>query len=421
MNRFLTFKYKAGALQYAIFASVLIALLITSLISIVYLNQKLIFKLNYFEENISSVNQAFKSLSSLEINYKQPVILQERDNQLEIYRRNWGVFDIVDISSRNHHEFFRKIAFTGNSIDEKQVLFLVDNDRPIILAGDTFVSGNASLPHSGIKAGNIKGQTYNGKELIYGKIEYSSNKLPKLLNRDYLMEINKDFSFMDKKNISLNNQSTIYNSFKDTTGIYFKPSIIDLGNTTLIGNIIIKSDTLIRIGNGVTLKDVMIIAPNIDISSQVTGNFQAIATNSIRVAKNVKLKYPSALVLINNEGDFQNITTKTDSKNIYVDENSVIEGVIVYLTKNIKLNEHNPNVYISKNTTVNGSIYCEHNLELRGRVYGNIFTHSFITNESGVIYYNYILDAEINRKKLSDVFAGLSIENQENKVIQWLY
>jgi hypothetical protein len=68
-------------------------------------------------------------------------------------------------------------------------------------------------------------------------------------------------------------------------------------------------------------------------------------------------------------------------------------------------------------------VYCTKNLELNGRVRGNVTTDGFIALENGSIYQNHLYNGIINSKDLAKSYAGLLLASREQnkKVIKWLY
>ena len=60
-------------------------------------------------------------------------------------------------------------------------------------------------------------------------------------------------------------------------------------------------------------------------------------------------------------------------------------------------------------------------MELKGKVYGSVFTDSFIAIANGSYYQNHLLDAEINSAELEDEYIGLPLVNTKKGVAKWLY
>src|SRR5690606_33532926 len=86
-------------------------------------------------------------------------------------------------------------------------------------------------------------------------------------------------------------------SFFNKIYYHYESQPIYLNATQLIGNIIIKSDSLLNIAKDCQLEHIICIANIIKIEARFQGNIQAFAQDSIVVEKDCRLTYPSSLVL----------------------------------------------------------------------------------------------------------------------------
>lgn len=414
-------KIKAGALQYVLVVSVLIALIVFAFISLLYLQQKLQVKKVLYKEAVENVESGFNYLGTSTIPYNSEQTIQLSENPLEktsVIKQHWGVFDLVTITSKVKNEVFIKSALLGENNKEQKALYLQENNRPLVVVGNTKIIGNVSLPKQGIKSGNIAGNSYNGNSLFYGvKKGNSSGKMPKINNIESFKK-----AFVQER---VPNDSIEYFMVEDTQQRiqkFDKPiavseslSPIILKNIILQGKIRIQSETSIRVEASATLHDVILIAPKVTIASEVKGNFQVFASDKIEVAKRCELQYPSALVLITKNN-------ATIEETITINENSTVKGSVVFIAeRNKEISNFNHQVSISKNTTVVGEVYCTENLELLGSVFGAVYTNNFITKQYGSVYVNHIYNGIINRKKLPNEYCGLFIEDKRKKVAKWLY
>ncbi|TEB40500.1 hypothetical protein D0809_30295, partial [Flavobacterium circumlabens] len=85
------------------------------------------------------------------------------------------------------------------------------------------------------------------------------------------------------------------------------------------------------------LKDVILIAPVIEIEDETIGTFQAIASKRITVGKTCKLSYPSALVLFqDNKNNPDEVSTNPMDNKIFIDTKSVVKGSICYFQTKTK-------------------------------------------------------------------------------------
>lgn len=419
-------KIKAGALQYVLVISVIIAIIIFAFISLVYLQQKLTIKHGFTKEAISNTDMAFSYLKQKEVDYNQEININISDNELSnttFIKKHWGIFDVGIATSKVKNEFFQKVALLGTQNKKRDALVLKENNAALVLVGKTKIIGNASLPKQGVKTGNIAGESFYGNQLIYGYQKQSNFQLPKIRNIEYLKSFIKNYNQEAFLNFELENGLRLHQSFTEKGLLYQDTNSIVLSNISLSGDILIVSQTQIIIKASADLQDVILIAPKITIASNTKGNFQAIATKEITVASNVYLNYPTALVVLhqsnNNNQSFQNRSTIRKESFIKLDKNTDVRGLVVYESENIQSN-FDTQIEIEETARVTGEVYCTKNTALKGKVFGSIYTNNFIIKKSGSTYVNHIYNGEINSKLLPVQFAGLQINQSSNQVAKWV-
>lgn len=293
-----------------------------------------------------------------------------------------------------------------------------------MLVGNTRIEGVAYLPSQGVKPGTISGQSYSGSKLIYGQTKASSN-LPKVLTEaiDQLKSVEKGFLNIENNqflNIEVGKQYS--NSFLKPVQVIFSNNDIALNEITLIGHILIQSKSKIVVDASSKLKDVVLIAPEIEVRNNFIGSFQAIASKQINVGKSVQLQYPSALVLHEKHEVQQEQTTNqlTNRNRIIIDDNSTVIGLVLYLGQE-KTNNYKTQIEVKEKATLIGELYCNQNTELKGTVYGTVYSNNFIANQFGSIYQNHIYNGKINSNKLPQEYVGLPFNNSKKEVLKWLY
>ena len=420
MIKFFKIQLKAGALQYAIFIAVTVALLITALISTTYLHQKLAIKSKYYLKSIADTNQAFDLLSSYNLLYNTPFNTQIDTTKISITKTQWGVFDYVTINTKLGKESFKKSALVGSSSMNTPALYLQDMNKPLVVVGETMIKGKSFLPSAGVKRGNMGRYSYYGKSLIYGATAISRSQLPKLSNRDYLLGFQKNRIIPNAYYIDLHKKDTWINSFNDSLLVYHSKFVVDLNFKKLTGKILVQSDTLIRVHPTTKLKDVILVAPYIEVYDGVRGGFQTIATKNINIGQNVTLDYPSVLLLVQNENNQTN-DNQTNIQKITIADNSLVKGMLIFLAEKEERNNHKAQIQINTSSQIIGEVYCEGNLELKGSVLGTVYTHSFVAKEFGSVYQNHIYNGVIDRSVLPDKYVGLLFADRKQKVIQWGY
>jgi cytoskeletal protein CcmA (bactofilin family) len=350
------------------------------------------------------------------------VPLNDEDyKSIKSHKSFWGTYEKLHSKAKIKTTVLQKTALVGSKVDniDKSALVLKDNNRPLVLVGNTQIKGKAFLPKRGVKSGNIAGTSYYGENYVYGNTALS--KLFPKIDQEILSHVESltnDVTFNNEKAefLDLNTSKQHTNSFENSLQLLYSNSEIVLSNVSITGHIAIQSQTKIVVEASAKLTDVILVAPVIEIQERVKGTFQAFATESISVAKHVTLEYPSALVMQRNYVRDESSQTKM----IYVADHSVIKGNVLVLGKTEATN-YDAQAKIMPNAIIKGVIYCEQNLELRGTVYGTVYTDNFIIKEKGSIYQNHLFNAKISSSELELEFVSLPINHSKKGIAKWLY
>ena len=420
-------KVKAGALQLTLFICVVIALLLFAFVILIHTHKRFN---TMSDQTVAVVKNADEGIryalsNNLKLNDTINSNLESDIGELvKVHRGYWGLFEKVSAKSTIKTKRFNKIALVGDvqSKTNRTVLYVQDNNKPLVLVGNTRIQGDAYVSKQGVKTGNISGNSYYGERLIYGQTKTASN-FPKLLP-ETILNIKK---LQNTINTIESNQVLDISDRKPKKNSFLKPPKYVLSNTdiilsdiSVIGNIIVQSKTRVVVDRSSNLRDIILIAPKIEIRNNVTGSFQGIATKEILVGKNCKLKYPSALIVNEIKSAAINVSKALESNKITLGTNSEVNGVVVYLGQQ-KPNTAKTQVILEESSIVRGEVYCNQNLELKGVVNGTVFTANFMANQFGSIYQNHIYNGTINIDKLPLEYVGLSFNTKKKGVVKWLY
>ena len=409
-------KLNAGSLQLVTYITVIIALLLGCFILLVHTQRQFKAKSYLLTDTIQSINKGIVVLIDSPIT-KDSVSIYTDNTAVKYKLEHWGIFKKLGIVSKQKTYTYKKIALIGSALpDETNALFIKDHHKALVLVGDTKIKGDAYLPKQGVKSGNIAGQSYNKPRFVDGRIQ-PIKQFPKLqFNfRSHLQHIE---TFYDKGNfeaIRIKPGKTYLNSFESPTQIYTSDNVVFLENITIKGNIVIQSDSKIVVAATSNLRDVILIAPIIELEDSTSGTFQAFATEYIKVGTRCNLGYPSALVLTK---DFRR--SFTEENFIDIDTFSSIKGSVVLLGRKESKN-YKPQLIINKNAEIKGEVYSELTIELLGKVFGTIYTDGFVTRANGSFYQNHLFNAEINRSKLENKYVGLALQNSKMGIAKWMY
>lgn len=421
-------KLKAGALQMTLFIAIVIALLLTAFILLVQSHKRFSVQNDFIIETVQNTNKGihYALANSLVLNDTTTIDLKDEDFKiLKVHREFWGVFEKIISSSRIKTNALKKVALIGGEQPktDRLALYLQDNNKPLVLVSDTKIKGLTYLPKRGVKAGTISGEFYYGSQLIYGESKVAQD-LPKLfteVNTQFNTIKNKGSNAKDEQFLKFEFDKVYKNSFLDATKFMFSNNEIYLDNMSLIGNIIVQSKTKIVVSPTSLLKDIILMAPEIEVQNNLKGNFQAIASKNIVVGEHVELNYPSALI-INKEPELLTEGRNLDAEQskIIVNNNSVIKGMIVYFSSS-KIDNYKVQVELKEKAILVGEIFCNQNLELKGTVYGSVFTNNFVSRQSGSIYQNHIYNGTIIANELPEEYVGILFNNSKKGIIKWLY
>lgn len=430
MKRIWKYKLYSGALQFTIFISVIVALLLAGIVLLVYTHRYFIQQSKFIIENIELSDSGTiallqqQEISTDTISLTLPEATEKQS--VKMHLSYWGIFEKAHVYVKNHEKEFIKCSLLGTGIKstDRPALYLQETYKPLVVVGTSKIAGKTYLPQQGIRPGNINGHSYYGSQLIYGATENSTTEMSEL-SYNYKELLNyylKEFKPLAATHyLDLMPGTKHIHSFKEGSKGLFSESTIVLENISLSGNIIIRSSEKIVIKATANLRDIILAAPEIVIEDGVQGNFQAIADTSIKVGQNCKLYYPSALILLEKESHPSSPIDLSHNK-IVIDKSSIVKGSVCFF-KNISTTDTNykVNVYVSEGSAIKGEVYCEGNLELKGNVTGTVYTNQFIANEGGTIFVNHIYNGTITGGELPEDFGGILFKNESKTVVKWLY
>lgn len=418
-------KIQAGALQFTIFIMVVIALLLAAFIILIHTHKTFKMHASFLIETVANTDKGihYTLENKLLLRDSTVVNLQDEDYKtLKIHRDYWGIYEKVIAVSNIKNKTFKKVALVGGlqPNTNRVALYLKEQNKPLVLVGNTKIQGCAYLPKQGVRTGNISGHSYYGNQLIYGEIK-AIKTLPKLQSEllyeiDTIRETYKTIGV--NQFLDLNAKKTYENSFYNPIQILYSDKPIELSEVSLTGHIIVQSEIKISVDASSKLKDVVLLAPSIEIKNNVEGVFQAFATKGIAVGRSCILHYPSALVVKEKAHVITQQISNKETSFVKIDKGSKISGIITYLgsTKNYK-----DQVFIDEKTIIAGEVYCNRNTELLGSVYGSVFTAGFVAKQSGSVYQNHIYNGEIMVNNLAQEYVGLVFDHTKKGIAKWLY
>lgn len=418
-------KIPAGALQFVVLVSVVIAILLAAFVTLTHTHRFFKKQSHAVVETVKNAGEGIQYALVNPIVANDSVVLPlfaETGSTVSVHRSYWGIFEKVTALSKTKNKRFVKTALAGGRFtpEERPALYLEDRDKPLILAGGTNIQGTAYLPDKAVRPGTISGQAYHGTTLIRGRIKKSSRQLPSL-PQELITQLENitqnDFNFSAENIAEPLTDQPLHRSFHDPVQYLYSPGVFDLSGMHISGNVVICAREKIVIPATAHLSDVVLVAPEIEIRDGVNGTFQAIASSTIDVGNNVRLHYPSALVL---KARKTNVADQETENRIFIGKQTTVKGVVLYLGNSTE-NNFSAQVILESGAAVYGELYCDQNVELKGTVQGSVYTSGFIVKKSGSIYQNHVFNATISGNTLPDAYTGLTLGSAQKNIIKWLY
>ena len=412
-------KVPAGVLSLVLSVSLVIAVLCSSLIYLAYY-----YRLTYLHYEItdelsahakSGTQYLLAESKHLSPNEWYPLKIVNDTDSILLMKKYWGVYELGISRAARGAKSKSLAVLIGEKANliEQSALYLSDEQRPLSIAGNTNIKGNAYLPKAGIKSAYINRQGYSGSQLVYGTQKHSQHTLPPLNQEIFssieaLLSENKDNSSYHLVPIETLDDS-LTNSFFHETVYYYSQSFITLGQR-LEGNIIVQSSTAIHVSHRAVLEDIILIAPQIRIMAGFKGKLQAFATDTLIVEQDSRLHYPSALGVI----------TGATNSFLHVEPETIVEGT-VFITG--KTQDYQKRLLsIAEGAKIIGTVYIDGLVEHKGQIAGHLSCRKFILRTPATLYENYLFNASINHSDRSDYFISSVLWAAPNKkgIVKWL-
>ena len=170
------FKVRAGALQLTMFIVVVIALLLAAIIILMHTHKTFKVQTDFVIETINNTDKGINYTLQNKLQLNDTILVNLQDEAyktLKVHRDFWGVFEKVTAVSNIKNKTFKKIALVGASLPNinRTALYLEEQNRPLVVVGNTKIQGDAYLPRQGVRTGNISGHSYYGNQLVYGTVK----------------------------------------------------------------------------------------------------------------------------------------------------------------------------------------------------------------------------------------------------------
>jgi hypothetical protein len=413
--------FRANALFIVLVISLLVALISSSLILVSYHYSTFHYQTRLYKKLLSNarsgINYMLAEEGDLNLNEERIIDLFGKENDsVALKRMNWGVFDLAVVRAFSGNQQVIKILEYGYKPDaeSKSAIYLADLNRPLALCGNTLIRGTCYLPESGVKRDYVEGQSFMGDKLIHGETKKSANRLPELkkdITEKLLQLLDNKISSEDFVQLEEYERDTIRHSFVQKTLLLKQTTQLSIKN--LYGNILITSDTILKISRDAYLEDVIIAARAVEIEPGFKGKLQIFVVDSALVGEDVELTYPSVIGLF--KKDF-----KVTQPFIKMAKGAKINGILFASQSVFDLKQ--TLISVEKDAFIHGQIYVDGYADIQGKVHGSVFCNKFRLKTPSSLYENYLLNTTIDVTKLSPHFigSGLLASEKKKRVIKWL-
>jgi hypothetical protein len=414
---------RASALYIVIVIALVIAVLCSSLIVSAYyyrLQYQKKFRYDQLQINLNSgVNILLVSDSVAYKSEKTFGLYGAEEDSVSLRKSNWGIFEVATSKAFIQRDTLQKTFMIANTIDSTKwaALYLIDEDRPLSVSGNTMIRGNAFVPKAGVKEAYVDGKAYQGdKRLVIGNKHDSQRELPGL--QESVLKQLKAVKGYRSTDSSFHNEDSISNSFFNPVMVVnFRKRMTTISNIKLSGNMIILSDTNLIIDKTANLNNVIVYARSISVQAGFQGKCQLFAQDSIGIQRDCVFNYPSCLGILRFTAD------KGIQGRINIGENTQINGAVFTYEK--EKSQLQNLIDLAKNVKVFGQVYSQGLVRFKsgGEINGSVFTNRFLYQSTYTTFENYLINTRIDANGLSPYYLTGSlfpVAQKKQKVLQWL-
>lgn len=415
---------KASSLYIVLIISFVIAMICSSLIAAAYfykLSCQKKFRYDRLQNNLQSGINLLLSEREGALSGTEKIGLFDTDMDSVITMQlPWGVFDVGSARAFIQGDTLQKSFMLAKSIDSAKwsALYLIDEDRPLSVSGQTSIRGNVRIPKAGIRAAYVNNQAYKGDPKFVDGHIYNSERIIPALENKRLGQLTTQLSGNPEALPFPFHDSLVENSFFEPARCLKMDGPFRLKNVRLKGNIILYSDTTLYIDSTAKLSHILVFARSVVIGSGFKGNCQIFASDSVTVGKGAVFTYPSCIGLLPAPGPRMGMPPR-----ISMGEGTRFDGLLFsYEKEKATL----PTIiYLGKGSRITGQLYNTGTVALKDSVQinGSITCRKFLYQTDFTAYENFLINVRISAKALSPYYLTsdlLPVAKKRKKVLLWL-
>ncbi|WP_292939362.1 hypothetical protein [Mucilaginibacter sp. 44-25] len=415
-------RLRSASLYVVIIIALIVALLCEAMIATAYYYRTFH---QYRERKSRLDNHTFSGLqlirsdpSKVDYEDKAAALTSDDRDTIRISKYLWGAFDVGVSKASSGKDSSVMSILMGLPIDSAKAgaLYLVDEDRPLSVSGNTRINGNVFLPKSGIRTAYFNNAGYEGSPgLFKGTRKDSQRELPgpdlsRITALDHLAD--------EERGGRLPETDTLLVSFSGKAAEFRAKERSTLMHKYFKGRIIVRCDSVLTVDSTTTLEDVTVFARAIVIRPGFKGRCQLFARDSIVIGDRCELRYPSVALLngkaraMQGPGGFIRFGSKCHFTGLAMvwDKERVQSPSAIYLgAAGIYSGQYyGALIGIPENTTVIGQVMCRR----------------FYLRSGFGLYENYLVNARLDADALSPFYLGSSlvpvVRSGTQNIIRWL-
>lgn len=291
------------------------------------------------------------------------------------------------------------------------------------VAGETKIIGNVFATSTHFIKGSIYGINKSSGYFLNGEIITDSNIREKLFLDSLLNEMKKrnnlqDFSIIDgsfylnnafdefvPRKYVINGDLIISCETPLVKNVSGELVFVVKGKTILSGvfgsnnNLEIYSDSTVTFLQNSSFSNTVVFAnKSIEIMDNCSfSNVQFFTEQNMEISKSL-FEYPSIVGISVYTSDPKNLKNKLKI------ESTIMNGTVFLASDVTGMGNNKSKIEIDENSKIHGLVYCENNLDLKGKVNGIVYTYNFYFYKEPTEYYNWLVNVEIDRTKLDKWF-----------------
>ena len=350
----LTGKIHGFALPAVMVISVLVMTLIAMAVSLLSLDSKVYQEYHDARQrrlNLESALTIYCHNSSI-FGLRDSSMLEFDDDEIDIVRNGWGMYDLVT-ASNSCGESIRRLYGRKADSSAGATFWICDRNRALTLGNDAEIYGTVFIPPNGI---NYAGDIPEKLRIPETSMRISSADMPPL-DHSYHKRVRQVFG-TDRQDIPIMEAS------------------------------VLRGDKIIISGESV-LRDVIISARKVIVRTGFKGSVQIFCTDSVRLEPGVRLEWPSGICVASSSGH----------PNVELCGGSRISGYVAVTGAEADPELRFPGYEQHREATLDGLLYADCSCNIDGNINGAAYVRDCYHTENGIKFPGTLAHARISRSE----------------------